>query len=170
MFQIRESVLRCVSDTHVGLPIVVISGGEPYRQNLSTLVNSLLNANYTVQIETNGTLYQPLPYTNPNLHVVCSPKTATVNPKLAHVVKTWKYVATKGSLSEFDGLPVRALEHPTAGSLYRHTKAFSRDIYLQPVDEQDVTRNKANLDAVVASCLTHGYRLCIQLHKIAGVS
>ena len=37
--------------------LIVITGGEPFRQNLAPLVNALLGRDLEVQIETNGTLW-----------------------------------------------------------------------------------------------------------------
>lgn len=153
--------------------LVVITGGEPFRQNLYPLVSNLLTHGFKVQIETNGTLYQELPFNHPDLTVVCSPKAGAINKKLAPYIKALKYVATVDSLANSeDGLPTHALEHPNGGMLARPPLGFEGDIFLQPVDEQDYRRggnNEKNLAAVVKSCMDHGYRLCLQVHKIIGV-
>lgn len=154
-------------------PIVVITGGEPFRQNVSELVNTLLGLDVRVQIETNGTL-PPSPgmdLKNGDLTIVCSPKTGKINPKLAEHVQAFKYVATADSLAiSTDGLPTHALLHPTGNKgLARPPQGWEGLVYLQPADEQDEALNKANTQAVVASCLRNGYRLCLQMHKIVGV-
>ncbi|MBS1983429.1 MAG: 7-carboxy-7-deazaguanine synthase QueE [Bdellovibrionales bacterium] len=151
--------------------LVVITGGEPFRQNLYPLVSNLLTQGFKVQIETNGTLYCDLPFDHPDLSIVCSPKTGTINKKLAPHIAAMKYVATVNSLGHSpDGLPTHALEHPNGGMLARPPQGFTGQIYLQPVDEQDDIANKSNLSAVVKSCMDHGYRLCLQVHKIIGVA
>lgn len=162
-----------VADTkHYLVPIVVITGGEPFRQNLGPLVNDLLGLDIRVQIETNGTLpisdeIDPL---DGGLTIVCSPKAGKINRKLAPHVHSFKYVANVDSLAfSTDGLPTHALEHPNSKGLARPPEDWEGVIYLQPVDEQDDERNKANTQAVVASCLRNGYRLCLQMHKIVGV-
>ena len=43
------------------LPLAVITGGEPLRQNIAPLCEALLHAGMQVQIETNGTLWRSLP-------------------------------------------------------------------------------------------------------------
>lgn len=151
-------------------PLVVITGGEPFRQPIAGLCRALLSAGHTVQIETNGTLYRDdLPYGHENLHIVCSPKTQRVHPDLLCHVTALKYVATADSLDVRDGLPIHALEHPNKGGLYRPPADWKGTIFLQPVDEQDEHRYADNLRAVVLSCQRHGYRLCLQLHKIIGL-
>lgn len=154
-------------------PLVVITGGEPFRQNLYPLVTNLLARGFKVQIETNGTLFVDLPFAHAHLTIVCSPKAGAINKKLAQHVDAFKYVATVDSLvGSPDGLPTHALEHPNGGMLARPPQGWRGEIYLQPVDEKDYRRggtNEKNLAAVVKSCMDNGYRLCLQVHKIIGV-
>ena len=42
-------------------PLIVITGGEPFRQNISQLCKLLIINNFKIQIETNGTLYTDIP-------------------------------------------------------------------------------------------------------------
>lgn len=149
--------------------LVVITGGEPFRQPIGPLIQALINHGYRVQVETNGTLFQSAPYASDRLTVVCSPKAGKVNKDLFPWIKAWKYVATAASIDPADGLPRHALEHPNGGRLYRPPSGTTVPIYLQPVDEQDPAANARNLEAVVQSCLEHGHRLCIQVHKLIGV-
>lgn len=146
--------------------LAVITGGEPFRQPITKLVEALLVYGYTVQIETNGTLFQPLPFEHPRLIVVCSPKAGHVNKKLLPHIKAFKYVGTKASLSYMDGLPTSALDHPCNPVLFRPDAHHPAEIFLQPVDEQDEAANIENLRAVVDSCQRFGYRLCLQVHKL----
>lgn len=150
--------------------LVVITGGEPLRQPLRPHVEALLNAGFKVQIETNGTLYRDLPFDHPRLTIVCSPKMHLVHPKLIDHVAALKYVATAESLDPMDGLPVHALEHPDKKGLFRPPAHWEGIVYLQPVDEQDDHKNAVNQHAVVASCIKHGHRLCLQIHKIVGLA
>ena len=150
--------------------LVVITGGEPFRQNLLPLVKALLDAEFRVQIETNGTLYCDLPFDHPDLTIVCSPKAGSINKKLAPHIAALKYVATVDSLeNSLDGLPTHALEHPNGSGLARPPQGFRGTVYLQPVDEKNTVKNNRNLIAVVKSCMDNGYRLCLQIHKIIGV-
>lgn len=151
--------------------LVVITGGEPFRQPIGLLVRDLRHAGYRVQIETNGTLYQPaFPYHDDGVTIVCSPKAGNVHRELVPWIAAFKYVASVDSLKDSpDGLPMHALNHACAPHLYRPPYDHKAEIFLQPVDEQDMFANAANRDAVVASCLRHGYRLCLQIHKDIGV-
>lgn len=150
--------------------LVVITGGEPFRQNLYPLVSNLLTHGFKVQIETNGTLYCDLPFDHPDLTIVCSPKAGAINKKLAPHIAALKYVATMDSLEDSpDGLPTHALEHPNGGMLARPPQGWQGTIFLQPVDEKNTVKNNRNLTAVVKSCMDNGYRLCLQVHKIIGV-
>lgn len=167
-----EEIIERIQDVSPGRypPLVVITGGEPFRQNLRLFVSALLLNMIKVQIETNGTLYGDLPFDHPNLTIVCSPKAGAINKKLAPHIKALKYVATVDSLEGSpDGLPTHALEHPNGGMLARPPQGWRGEIYLQPVDEQNTVRNNRNLTAVVKSCMDNGYRLCLQVHKIIGV-
>lgn len=151
-------------------PLVVITGGEPLRQPIDSLVRHLLGCGYLVQIETNGTLFRQLPFENEDLTIVCSPKTGTINKQLMPHIKALKYVGSWQELQNSeDGLPSKALGHSNKQGLARPAEWWRGEIYLQPADHKDDNINKANLQAVVQSCLLHGYRLCLQMHKYADV-
>lgn len=170
-FDIHQIAMMVDSEIRASGPtdLIVITGGEPFRQHLTALVELLLSNGYRVQIETNGSFYEEgFPYGL--VTIVCSPKTGTINRKLAPHVRAYKYVATSRSLAtSIDGLPTHALEHPNAGGLARPPADSKAEIYLQPVDEKDPEANQRNLNAVVMSCLRYGHRLCLQVHKIIGV-
>ena len=146
--------------------LVVITGGEPFRQNLCPLISTLLSDGLKIQIETNGTLYQDLPYSE--ITVVCSPKASSVNKKLLPHIAALKYVLQHNDIQD-DGLPSRALEHPNSGMLYRPPAEYGGIIYVQPADAQDTWKNNMNLGAAISSVLTHGHILCLQTHKITGM-
>ncbi len=148
-------------------PIVVITGGEPFRQNIAMFANTLIALGHTVQIETNGTLPASKGLSEQAV-IVCSPKTGSVNPKLWPRISAYKFVASAFDLMD-DGLPSKALGHSARPHLARPHATFTGPVYLQPMDEQDWELNKANAQAVVASCMRHGYILCLQAHKIVGV-
>ena len=147
--------------------LVVITGGEPFRQPLDRLVAILLGCGFRVQIETNGTLYQELPYNT--ITVVCSPKTSKVHPKLAPHVDAWKYVVEAGKVSQVDGLPYRALDHIAEPLLFRPPLENRKPVYVQPVDDANTARNARNTSTAVESVMQHGHTLCLQTHKIIGV-
>lgn len=153
-----------------GIPakLVVITGGEPFRQNIGPLVNWLLRCALRVQIETNGTLplSEGMLLGHPNLTIVCSPKTGSIHPDIAMHANAFKYVAQYGDMSYLDGLPQHAL-NLMGPTLARPTGGVK--VFIQPMDEQDPVKNAKNLAACQQSALKFGHTLCLQLHKIIGV-
>lgn len=162
-------ILLDVNNKKLGsmVDLIVITGGEPFRQNISLLIDLLLERGFTVQIETNGTLYQGLNYRHPRLFIVCSPKTGIVNKQLQPHIGAYKYVISADDYDEADGLPNHALGH-SCKKLAR-PQDFTVPVYLQPADEKDSFKNSDNLKAAIYSVKKFGYILCIQQHKIIGL-
>lgn len=158
--------IECAWPNMLRSPLVVITGGEPFRQNLTVLARTLVAMGWRVQIETNGTM-PPSDGLPDSVTIVCSPKTGRINSYLRDRVDAWKYVTTDYDIAPSDGLPIIALGHSNRGGLARPTN--EAPVYLQPMDEQDDELNAANTKAVVESCMRHGHRLCLQMHKIVGV-
>ncbi len=149
--------------------LVIITGGEPFRQNIGSLVNTLLKIGFKVQIETNGTLFNSyVDFDNPNLTIVCSPKTPSINARMFLHIDVLKYVVKYQNVGN-DGLPNMVLDLPNSSVVFRPPKEFEGLIYIQPMDEQDPVKNKLNLEQAIWSCINFGYRLGIQMHKIIGV-
>ena len=152
--------------------LVVITGGEPFRQDITRLLNVLTDAGFYVQIETNGTLepveypYSTMPDIRTGVYVVCSPKAGKVHPRINDVACCFKYVIAHDSIHEDDGLPLRALEHRASPYVARPLKNWARPIYLQPMDSKDEELNRLNLQAAIDSCMKFGYILQLQIHKI----
>jgi len=172
------SLVQYVSEMRKAPSLVVITGGEPFRQNIHRLVKQLLEAGYTVQVETNGTLPPPTigfpefcskDITERNrCFVVCSPKAGKVNSVTAAIVCAYKYVMAHDSV-DTDGLPLLALDHSASPRVARPHDGFNGVIYLQPCDDKDNQTNAANLKACVDSVMKHGYALQLQVHKIINV-
>lgn len=152
--------------------LVVITGGEPFRQDITRLLNVLTDAGFYAQIETNGTLepveypYSTMPDIRTGVYVVCSPKAGKVHPRINDVACCFKYVIAHDSIHEDDGLPLRALEHRASPYVARPPKNWARPIYLQPMDSKDEELNRLNLQAAIDSCMKFGYILQLQIHKI----
>lgn len=144
--------------------LVVITGGEPYRQPIQRLVVGLFDSFSCVQVETNGMVFQSLPK---DTTIVCSPKTATIHAEFPHVAKAFKYVLSVDAIDPDDGLPTSVLGMP--GRPYRPPEWYTGEIYVQPADEGDAEKNKRNVEACVASAMKFSYRVSVQLHKILGV-
>jgi len=58
-----EQVLDKIKQTKLRFPAewVCLTGGEPLLQDLGSLVRKLKKEKFKIQVETNGTIYQPLP-------------------------------------------------------------------------------------------------------------
>lgn len=151
-----------------GRKLVVITGGEPFRQNITPLVKYLMEYGFHVQIETNGTL-PPSPDLPDDVVIVCSPKTGRVSPDLQPRINAYKYVLAADAVHDADGLPTFALGHSASPRVARPHADFNGPVYLQPMDAQDLTTNQANLEAVKASCLKQGFMLQLQIHKLISV-
>lgn len=159
------------------ISLIVITGGEPFRQRIGPLVSQLFMNYHKVQIETNGTVFDPhfiedAPYNHPKLTVVISPKTPKIAREFAMYLPYifYKYIIKAGEVAA-DGLPTSSLGM-TCGVARPDPKfrTWSEDkIYIQPMDEEDPEKNKANEQAAIESCYKHGYILSYQLHKALGL-
>lgn len=156
--------------------LVVITGGEPLRQNIGPLITELLLHGFYVQIETNGTL--PVPKnvffsrrTSQRLgaYIVCSPKTGKINPSVEKNACALKYVLSANSIAEDDGLPLTALGHTAKPRLARPSKAFQGIIYVQPMDAMNPVTNMRNMHAAIDTCKKHNYVFQLQTHKFIGL-
>lgn len=154
--------------------LVVVTGGEPFRQNLNSFLPTLALNGFTVQVETNGTLFhsQLTPGAMMALHcahLVVSPKTHYVNEHIAAHASAFKYVLSHDSIDPEDGLPIAALDNRVNGRLARPPEGYRGPVYVMPRDTGDATTNRKNLEAARDTCLRHGYTLGVQLHKLIGV-
>lgn len=144
--------------------LIVITGGEPLRQNIVPSVLRLLSAGYRVQVETNGAICPDgLPWADRRFMVVCSPKTSRISNEVLQKAHAFKYVLRHGEVNEADGLPLRALCHAATPEVARPRPGAL--VFVQPMDEGDAAANAMNLQAAISSTMTHGYRLQIQVHK-----
>lgn len=155
-------------------PLVVLTGGEPLRQNVGPFVLELLEQGIQVQVETNGTyelwsreLVRATGY-GKNFSIVCSPK-ARVKQALWPFINAVKYVLHADHVDPTDGLPITALSHPVAKRVSRPPLGWDGSIYVQPVDVQDPDENRRHTEAAIMSCMRHGYIMCLQTHKILGL-
>lgn len=179
-------------DHNYHMPIAVITGGEPFRQNITLLCEALHNIHnglaFKVQVETNGTL-PPSPNLSKDVVIVCSPKTPKINPLLAQRANFFKYVLSHNQIDKKDGLPHHVLDtHTAGGKVARPPQEYNGPIYLQPMDttdglvamdnpffdlspEQEKLKEEylKNVSAVVKSCKTFGHIVQLQTHKLLGV-
>ena len=165
LLSVEEIVSQINTKRESTTTLIVITGGEPFRQNLLPFVGELLTQGFRIQIETNGTLFQDLPYEQ--ITIVCSPKTGSINTLLAPHLSALKYVLAAGDADD-DYLPTRALEHGSK-RLARPPKDFKGAIYIQPFDSGDILKNVEHRNAAMTSCFKTGNTLCLQVHKLIGL-
>jgi 7-carboxy-7-deazaguanine synthase len=141
-----DEIVRAVRDLGSGCPMVVLTGGEPFAQSeTSALIEALRRDGRRVHVESNGTIFTPLP---DDVWLCVSPK-ERVDPRMAARADEAKLVVD-GSVPEnhlplFSGLPT---------------------ILLQP--EGNKERNVA-IALAYAKAHPSRFRLSLQTHKFIGV-
>lgn len=154
--------------------LVVITGGEPFRQHIGELIAMLVHNGFYVQVESNGTMNPPdAPWRHHvdarfGAYLVISPKTGKLNPLAVAAASALKYVVSHDNVMA-DGLPRRALDHPSNPHPARPPEGWGGLVYVQPQDDKNEAMNHRNTAAAVQSCLEHGYILQLQIHKYIGV-
>ncbi len=156
--------------------LVVITGGEPFLQNITPFIESLNSREIAVSIETAGTVYIPgIPrlFSNFSINkIVCSPKTPTLSPNLVPHISALKYIIRDGEVDERDGLPCMSTQRPgLVTKIYRPCQSLPVDtpVFVQPMDEEDPEQRQRNIKKAAEVAMAFGYRLSIQLHKLVGV-
>jgi len=151
-------ILAQVQGHAAGRKLVVITGGEPLRQNIAPLCEALLADGFRVQIETNGTLYQELPE---EVDIVCSPKNTgagyfPIRADLLSRLQALKFIISKSDAK------------------YNHVgdvgqAKYGTPVYVQPMDEYDEVHNAENRAYAMELAVRNGYIFSLQLHKILGI-
>ena len=182
--QALETRMRAVLGYYAPGPrLVVLTGGEPMRQEIGPLIKRLLEAGVqTVQIETAGTLwldslesyFDQRSINYGRVKIICSPKTPKVHKKIAQVCKDWKYVIKSGECAAEDGLPTGSTQVEGKQSRQFRRPDIGREVWLTPCDDANqsfgsVAESQLNLEEAVRQCLRFGYRLNLQVHKIASL-
>lgn len=135
--------------------LVVITGGEPMRQEIKKLCQELLDDNFLVQIETNGTIFRDLPK---KVKIVCSPKNIDgkyyeIRRDLLPKITAFKFLISANNKNYQDIKEVGQLEYKTP-------------LYLQPMDEYNDKKNRDNMNLTLQLAKKYGYRLSLQTHKV----
>lgn len=165
--QILEKVDSLAKEVTNPAGLVVITGGEPFRQNIAPLVKKLSERGLEIQIETNGTLWVELPDT-PSLSIVCSPKTERLHEEIVPRISAYKYVLEADCVDNEDGLPfVSSQLEGRRARIARPTG--NAEVYVMPLDSFSEEKNRLNRRACVEISQKFGYRLTLQLHKILGI-
>ena len=181
IMELVEAVERSFTSNQLHSPheerLVVLTGGEPMRQDISYLVDELVERNCHVQIETNGTLWieelEPHLFAN-QVTLVCSPKTGKVHEMIHSWCIDWKYICDELSASPVDGLPMASTQVKDRPCNIARPKSWLGNvntIWIQPLDMDHVDPEitKRNIKHCVKIVMEHGYRLCLQQHKIVGL-
>jgi 7-carboxy-7-deazaguanine synthase len=141
--------------------LVVITGGEPLRQNIFPLCKELSFYGTKCQIETAGTLW--VENIEAVTEIVVSPKTPSIHPKAFLHARAFKYIID--AEQEFDGfIPITATQagaRPAALAAPRP----GAPVYLSPMDTYDEERNKVNRKLVGELALKYGCHAGLQVHK-----
>ena len=153
-----QEIVAKVENTKFGGNLVVITGGEPFRQTLNPLCTSLVEKGYVVQLESNGVLYNEIPE---QVKIVCSPKNisgkySSLNAKILPRITAFKFI-------------ISASNHyynyvPDLGQ-----KEYNIPVYVQPMDEYDKKLNDDNLQLVIRIAKEYGYIVSLQTHKIMDI-
>lgn len=122
-------------------PFVVCTGGEPLLQLDESLIDALVNAGFSIAVETNGTIEPP-----------AGPLWITVSPK------------AKASLRVTRGDELK-LVFPQAGAEPERFQDLAfRHFFLQPMDGPERSQHT---EEALQYCLAHPqWRLSLQTHKI----
>ena len=160
--------------------LVVVTGGEPLRQDLSHLAKMLDDHGMTMQVETAGAYWQPC-LMDHNVYTTISPKSQRVRPEyLKHSCHggmnkkfTWKYVINADEVDTIDGLPSEPMQRMKNGSIGGGVPARPPEgavVYLQPCDiPSDIAATKRNYKAVGEVALEFGHIAGVQVHKLIDV-
>lgn len=161
--EIKSEVCRLRPEGSI--PLFVITGGEPTRQNITPLVEALKRAWPTcrVQIETAGTFFR-LCMTWGFVTTVVSPKLSKVNREVNEHVDAYKYVVKASEAVDIDGVPIADTQGTgTPRPLAKAPPGVP--IYVTPCDEQDEVKTAANRRLVVELAQRYGYIAQLQIHK-----
>lgn len=150
-----DGILRLFATQGYLAKHVVITGGEPAMYDLRPLTSVLIDAGYSVQIETSGT-FEIL--VDDKTWVTLSPKVnmqggyEIVDQALARADEIKHPIAMSKHVEELDALLARPATNPAA------------QIFLQPISQQ-----KRATDLAVATCIQRNWRLSLQTHKYIGI-
>lgn len=183
---VRNAMKECNTD------LIVLTGGEPLRQQVVPLIWAFSEEGWHTQIETAGTVWPERASLSRGMagledliegqvaELVCSPKTPRVHPMIEKHCDHFKYIIRKGHTCPDTGLPIantqtESGEHRPRRLYAPHPDNVLPTIWLQPMAEYREINGRRisaggadalNADECVRLCLKHGYRLSLQQHKI----
>lgn len=160
----REMALEAIlAEVEMGMAgynkLVVITGGEPFRQNIAPLCDALLAKGVKVQIECNGTLFREIPS---GVDIICSPKNIGHGYQPIREDLLARITALKFIISASD------MAYNQVAELGQ--TVYNVPVYVQPMDEYDTIKNQANQARALEIAREMGYRVSLQVHKVLGVA
>jgi hypothetical protein len=153
-----HDILKKIKSFEQTNPLIVITGGEPFRQNISQLCKLLIINNFKIQIETNGTLYIDIPK---EVELVCSPKPSNDKYHMIRHDILKQTIAIKFLIS--------SNIKPYSDISEVGQKEYSIPVYVQSMDEYNKAINQDNL--ILAQKIAKKYNaiLSLQIHKILNI-
>ena len=160
-----SKVVNRMSMESPGCTNIVLTGGEPFRQNFVPLAAHLLSLGFTIEIETAGTLWiDDFGHIVQDCHVTVSPKTPKINPRIEGAASAYKYIVGVENCPDGECLvPLTAKGKPLP------LPRFAQPIFIQPMDTEDPVMHARNIETVVKLVKQTGWRLSVQIHKYIGV-
>jgi organic radical activating enzyme len=156
--QLENGTLNLNDKNVKSVNLVVVTGGEPFRQEISLLCDILLKDNYALQIETNGTIYRTIPK---DVEIICSPKVVggsylSIREDLLPNISAFKFLISS-NIKEYSSVPELG------------QKKCNIPVFVQAMDEYKEEINIQNLKLAVDIAINNGYRLSYQIHKNLGI-
>lgn len=156
---------------HKKCNLLVITGGEPARWHLGTLIHSIRQnvVRSIIQVETAGTIWKGWMAT---VDLVVSPKTPKIDGRVAAKAMAFKYIVGSDTHIDTDGhfrsntQEKRSPYQLDKPDLLAYPTNSSTPIYVSPCDEYDPAVNKLNQQHVAEIAMKYGYRVSLQMHKI----
>jgi 7-carboxy-7-deazaguanine synthase len=152
--------------------LVVVTGGEPLRQEIRPLCRTLWMKNHNIQIETAGEYW--LEGIQQWAEVVCSPKTPTVHEQVQRYARCFKYKVDVGM--NFDkgipaGLAAPTRERCPVYYLPMDTPNFAPSRYSSRTAQEMISfacelRNLQNMKLAAELAIKHGGIATVQIHKM----
>lgn len=138
--------------------LIVLTGGETLRQPIELLCQKLLENNFKVQIETNGTIFRNI---DDRIDIICSPKAQSgkyfsIRPDLLSKINAFKFIisANKGGYQDIAEVG---------------QSKYNAPVYLQPMDEYNKQKNQDNIKKTLELAEKYGARISLQTHKILNI-
>jgi organic radical activating enzyme len=161
-----DELAQQVTDIRGAARLVVITGGEPLRQNILPLCRLLRYRLMMVQIETAGTLW--IDGIEGAADIVTSPKTPTININAYEGSLAFKYVISSKYVADDTYLPMMATQPGAKPALLAGPRPGAQ-VFLSPMDEYDEKQNQLNRETVAQLAIKYNVIAGLQLHKHMGV-